>query len=53
MLAKAALIDGNSNKSCGKLGKNSSIHYPSERDALMAILSDVLAPQAQRDMCIR
>ena len=37
-LAKAALIDGNSTKSCGKLGKNSSIQYPSERDILMGIL---------------
>lgn len=53
MLAKAALINDNSNKSCGKSGKNSSIQYPSERHILMGILIDTLAPQAQRAMCTR
>lgn len=47
MLAKAALTDANSNKWCVKLGKNSRIQYPSERDLLMGILTDALAPEVE------
>lgn len=38
---------GDSNKSCGKVGNNSNIRQPSERDTLMGIVTDALPPRAQ------
>jgi len=52
VLAKAALIDGNTNKSCGKLVKNSSIQHHSERDTLMGILLDTLTCPSGRGPCV-
>lgn len=50
MSAKAALIDGNSNKSCGKLGKNSSTVPFREEHTDMNTLIDALA--GKNDICL-